>query len=86
MCIGPRENVVMPMDWQPRPIIKSREVKPQEYEKNQLELMILRDEVDRDWDNLDNEIWVKSREIVNSIVFHVHLHNSDFILFIGKCR
>ena len=59
MCIGPRENVVMPMDWQPRPIIKSREVKPQEYEKNQLELMILRDEVDRDWDDIDNEIWVK---------------------------
>ena len=61
----------MPMDWQPRPIVKSREVKPQEYEKNQLELLILREEADRDWDGLDNEIWVKTS--LNKRTSQIHL-------------
>ena len=63
MCIGPPRDdpVVMPMDWQPRPILKSREVKPREYEKSQLELLILREDVDRDWEDLDQEIWVKNK-------------------------
>ena len=64
MCIGPPRDdpVVMPMDWQPRPILKSREVKPREYEKSQLELLILREDVDRDWEDLDQEIWVKNKK------------------------
>lgn len=61
MCIGPpRDNpVIMPMEWHPRAILKSREVKPREYEKSQLELLILREDVDRDWEDLDQEIWVQ---------------------------
>ena len=63
MCVGPRENVVWPIEWQPRPIVKSREAKPQEYEKNQLELMILKEEIHRDWEDLDQELWVNHKNI-----------------------
>ena len=61
MCIGPSRDdpVIMPMEWHPRAILKSREVKPREYEKSQLELLILREDVDRDWEDLDQEIWVQ---------------------------
>jgi hypothetical protein len=48
-----------PLSWSPRAILKVREVKKAEFEKCQLELLILRQDVDYDWDVLNREIWVK---------------------------
>ena len=48
-----------PTKWSPRPILKVREVKPVEFEKVHIKLMVLRAEVDHDWDGIDHEIWVK---------------------------
>ena len=91
MCIGPRNSeqaFIGPMEWHPRAILKSREVKPLEYEKSQLELLILREDVDRDWEELDQEIWVHKKQFKSSFLprMRLDLHNCDFILFAGKCR
>ena len=48
-----------PLKWSPRAILKLREVKPVEFEKVHIKLMVLRAEVDHDWDGIDHDIWVK---------------------------
>ena len=48
-----------PTKWSPRPILKKREIKPVEFEKVHIKLMVLRAEVDHDWDGIDHDIWVK---------------------------
>lgn len=46
-----------PLKWSPRAILKLREVKPVEFEKVHIKLMVLRAEVDHDWDGIDHDIW-----------------------------
>ena len=52
-------NGPLHLQWSPRAIIKVREVKRSEFEKCQLDLLILRTNVDRDWEGIDRDIWVK---------------------------
>ena len=47
-----------PLKWSPRAIIKVRDVYPMEYEKCQLKLLILRAEIEHDWDKIEQDIWV----------------------------
>ena len=47
------------MSWNPRAIIKLRDINRHAFEKLNLELVILRSEVDQDWDGIDRDIWVK---------------------------
>ena len=49
-----------PMKWSPRAILKSRDIEPVEFEKGHIKLMILRAEVDQEWDRIDSEIWVRA--------------------------
>ena len=58
-----------PTKWSPRPILKVREVKPVEFEKVHIKLMVLRAEVDHDWDGIDHEIWVKLFQFLINDVF-----------------
>ena len=49
---------VLPVKWRPRAILKLREVKRLDFEKFELKLLILRADVDTDWEDLDRSIWV----------------------------
>ena len=73
---------IRPLNWSPRAILKSREVKPSEYEKCLLELLILRADVDDDWDTIDRDIWVTFL-VLSSIIqfskklrFRCHIHSA----------
>ena len=48
-----------PQKWSPRAILKEREVKPQEFERCHIKLMVLRAEIEDDWEEIDDNIWVK---------------------------
>ena len=50
---------VLPVKWGPRAILKLREVNRSDFEKFEVKLLILRADVDTDWDDLDKSIWVK---------------------------
>ena len=48
---------VLPVKWGPRAILKLREVNRSDFEKFEVKLLILRADVDTDWDDLDKSIW-----------------------------
>ena len=48
-----------PLKWSPRAILKVRDVKPQEFERSHIKLMALRAEIDNDWEEIEDDIWVK---------------------------
>ena len=52
---------VLPVKWGPRAILKLREVNRSDFEKFEVKLLILRADVDTDWEDLDKSIWVNLR-------------------------
>ena len=80
-----------PINWRPRAILKNREINDLDFATCQLKLLVLRTEIELDWEDIQRDIWVRfvNFEIGFRLVFNfclkirlkVRLSNVSFVPF-----